>query len=132
MFSDYGRMKVESIEKTNLIGFRDKKIHIYEMWYLVSINGKWLGVNNSGKKFTQESFDTKEELITYFENKKDIEGFQKYFLNCDYYGSNSFKKTLEFVAWEYEKQYGVKVGLITDCVFGDIIIRNIIKEKVYT
>lgn len=117
MFSDYGRMKVESVEKTNLVGFRNKEGYIYEMWYLLSINGKWLGVNNSGKKFTQESFDTKEELIAYFENRKDIEGFQKYFLNCNYYGIKSFKKTLEFVTWEYGKQFKEEAATVTDGIF---------------
>ena len=117
MFSDFGRIKVNSNEFTNLVAFNDKVTHIYQFWYLVKINNRWYAVNNSGKKFIEKNFKTKDELIKFIKSKKNIEDFQMYYLNTRFYvinGKNLFDSTLKFVREMFEEQYKAKVTYMSD------------------
>lgn len=116
MFTEFGRRKTNDIKNTNLIGFTNLETHTYEFWYLLKINEYWYGVNNSGKKFTHEKFNSKEELIEYLKSN-NIRDFTQYYLDKKYYNVNGkilFKHTIGYVKNEYEKQFKIKVKYIDD------------------
>lgn len=118
MLSEYGRIKTDNKEYTNLICFTNTKTHIYEMWYLIKINRRWYAVSNSCKRFTK-SFKSKNELLNYFNEEYSKENIQYYFLNTkslNLNGKNMFEYTLNYIKDSFEFVNNVEVKSINDGV----------------
>lgn len=120
MLSELGRIRVEEIENTNLIAFTDTVTHLYNIWLLVKINHMWYGVNNSGNKFTEESFETKEELVEYFRKKENTKDLKKFCVNRSnnmFLGADAFASTLNYIAESFEKNFNENIEeMITDII----------------
>ena len=118
MLSEYGRIKTDNKEYTNLICFTNTKTHIYEMWYLIKINRRWYAVSNSCKRFTK-NFKSKDELLNYFNEEYSKENIQYYFLNTkslNLNGKNMFEYTLNYIKDSFEFVNNVEVKSINDGV----------------